>query len=91
MSRPWSQRFSGQPSVAVGNILGSNIYNILGVGGITAILAPTVVPTEIIQYDNLVMVAASALLLVFARSGFRISRLEGAALLACYIFTLWPK
>ena len=84
----------GQPSVAVGNILGSNIYNILAVGGITAIMAPTTVPPQIVQYDNLVMVAACVLLLIFARSGFRISRLEGLLLLACYcayIFTLWPK
>ena len=84
----------GQPSVAVGTILGSNIYNILGVGGITAILAPTTVPTQIVQYDNLVMVAAALLLLVFARTGFRITRIEGALLLACYvayIWTLWPK
>jgi cation:H+ antiporter len=84
----------GQPSVAVGNILGSNIYNILGVGGITAILAPTTVPQQIVQYDNLVMIAACLLLLIFARSGFRISRLEGALLLACYaayIFTLLPN
>jgi cation:H+ antiporter len=84
----------GQPSVAVGNILGSNIYNILAVGGITAILAPTDVPQQIVQYDNLVMVAASLLLIVFARSGFRISRIEGALLLACYcayVWTLWPK
>lgn len=84
----------GQPSVAVGNILGSNIYNILGVGGITAILAPTVVPTQIVLYDNLIMVAACLLLLLFARTGFRITRIEGLLLLACYtayIWTLWPK
>ncbi len=84
----------GQPSVAVGTILGSNIYNILGVGGITAILAPTTVPTQIVQYDNLVMVAAALLLLLFARTGFRITRIEGSLLLACYvayIWTLWPQ
>lgn len=84
----------GQPSVAVGNILGSNIYNILGVGGMTAILAPTTVPTQIIYYDNLVLVAACLLLLLFARTGFRITRLEGSLLLSCYaayIWTLWPK
>lgn len=84
----------GHSAVAVGNILGSNIYNILGVGGVTAILAPTIVPIEIMTYDNFVMIGASLLPLVFARSGFRISRLEGALLLACYcgyIFTLWPK
>lgn len=83
----------GQPSVAVGNILGSNIYNILGVGGITAIMAPTIVPVQIVQYDNLVMVAACLLLLLFARTGFRINRMEGAVLLMCYagyIFSLWP-
>lgn len=83
----------GQPSVAVGNILGSNIYNILAVGGITAIMAPSTVPNQIVQYDNLVMVAASLLLLIFARTGFRINRIEGALLLACYvayIWTLWP-
>lgn len=84
----------GQPSVAVGNILGSNIYNILAVGGITAILAPTTVPTQIVQYDNLVLVAACLLLLLFARTGFRVTRLEGTLLLSCYvayIWTLWPK
>ena len=79
----------GQPSVAVGNILGSNIYNILGVGGITAILAPTIVPAQIVQYDNLVLVAACLLLLLFARTGFRITRLEGALLVACYAAYIW--
>ncbi len=84
----------GQPSVAVGNILGSNIYNILAVGGITAILAPTTIPAQIVHYDNLVLVAACLLLLLFARTGFRVTRLEGTLLLSCYvayIWTLWPK
>ena len=84
----------GQPSVAIGNILGSNIYNILGVGGITAVLSPTTVPERIIYFDNLVMVAAAVALIIFARSGFRVSRWEGAALLAgyaIYLYTLWPR
>ena len=75
----------GHASVALGNVLGSNIYNILGVGGVTAVLAPTVVPNQIIYFDNLVLVGAAVLLMVFARSGFRISRLEGAFMLACYV------
>ncbi len=86
--------FRGQPSVAIGNVLGSNIYNILGVGGITAVLAPTVVPQQIIYYDNIILIGASILLLAFARSGFRISRLEGLVLLTGYIIyiaTLWPR
>ena len=52
------------------------------------------VPTQIVLYDNLIMVAACLLLLLFARTGFRITRIEGALLLACYtayIWTLWPK
>ncbi len=80
--------------VALGNILGSNIYNILGIGGVTAIAAPTTMPAQIVQFDNLVMVAASILLLVFARTGLRIGRLEGAVLLTsyvAYIYFIWPK
>ena len=82
-----------QPAVAVGNILGSNIYNILGVGGLTGMVAPTLVPERIVTFDNAVMVIASLVLMVFARSGFRISRLEGAVLFAgygVYLYTLWP-
>ncbi len=83
-----------QPSMAIGNILGSNIYNILAVGGMTAIMAPTTVPDHIIYFDNPVMVAASAILIFFARTGFQVTRLEGALLFACYVaylFVLLPK
>jgi cation:H+ antiporter len=79
--------------VALGNILGSNIYNILGIGGATALIAPTVVPPEILRFDGLVMIAVSLMLLVIALTGFRISRAEGAVLLACYalyIHAIWP-
>ncbi|MGI9524063.1 MAG: calcium/sodium antiporter [Hyphomicrobiaceae bacterium] len=76
--------FRRQPAVAVGNILGSNIYNILGVGGMIGIISPTAVPDQIIYFDNIVLVAASVLLLIFARSGFRLSRIEGLILFAGY-------
>ena len=84
----------GHSAVALGNVLGSNIYNILGIGGATALMAPTAMPTEIVRFDNLVMIAASMLLLVLARSGFRINRTEGALMVACYVgylWALWPK
>lgn len=80
--------------VAIGNIMGSNIYNILGIGGVTGLLSPTVVPPEIVRFDNLVMLAASAAMLAFAWSGARLSRWEGAALLlgyVAYVFVLLPK
>ena len=84
----------GQAAVAVGNILGSNIYNILAVGGATALVTPTMVPARIAWYDNLVMLTASIVLVIFARSGARISRLEGTILFLgyiAYIASLWPR
>jgi cation:H+ antiporter len=80
--------------VALGNIMGSNIYNILGIGGVTGLISPTVVPAQIVAFDNLVMIGASLALFVFAWSGYRVSRMEGAALLAAYavyIYSLLPQ
>ena len=82
-----------QSDVALGNILGSNIYNILGILGVTGLIAPISVPAEIARFDNLVMVAVSLALLAFAWTGMRIGRREGAALLAgyvAYVWWIWP-
>lgn len=77
-----------QSDIAVGNVLGSNIYNILGIGGVTALIAPTPFPPDMLQ-DLWVMVGASALLFFFA-SNRTISRVEGALMLVVYIgFTAW--
>jgi cation:H+ antiporter len=73
-----------QPDIAFGNIVGSNIYNILGILGVTAIVEPIPVPREIVQTDIWIMLAATAMLLFFAISGWRISRIEGGVLLAAY-------
>ncbi|MBU1212118.1 MAG: calcium/sodium antiporter [Alphaproteobacteria bacterium] len=83
----------GHADVAVGNVMGSCIYNILGIAGVVGLLAPTNVPDEIIRYDNFVMVGAAVALVVAAANGDRISRLEGAVMLAAYviyIYSLWP-
>ncbi|MEQ8264738.1 calcium/sodium antiporter [Pseudohaliea sp.] len=82
-----------QGDVAFGNIIGSNIYNLLGIGGFTALIAPGPVPAAIIRFDNLAMVGVSAALLLFAWTGLRISRREGALLLAgyaIYVYAIWP-
>jgi cation:H+ antiporter len=79
--------------VALGNIMGSNIYNILGIGGATGLIQPTSVPSEIVRFDNLVMVAASVAMFAFAWRGYQINRIEGAILLmgyVAYIFMLLP-
>ena len=74
-----------QGDVALGNILGSNTFNILGILGVTALVHPLEVPPEIIQLDIWVMCAAAVLLMVLARTGWRIGRLEGGFMLAIYI------
>ena len=72
------------PEVALGNVVGSNIYNVLGILGATAIIHPLQVPAEIARLDIWVLVAVTALLLVQLRSGWKISRSEGALLLVLY-------
>lgn len=79
--------------VAFGNIVGSNIYNILGIGGATALIAPGEVPAEIATFDNLVMIGVTLLLVLFAYTGLRIARWEGAILLLgylSYVYAIWP-
>lgn len=68
---------NGQPGLAVGNVVGSNILNIFAVLGICAIAAPLVVHASIIRLDVAVMVGSAALLWVFAADG-RVSALEAA-------------
>ncbi|MGE0255757.1 MAG: calcium/sodium antiporter [Alphaproteobacteria bacterium] len=71
--------------VALGNVVGSNIFNILGIAGVTALVKPIPIPAEIVRFDVWVMLAAALLLVVFAVSGWRITRREGAVLLAGYV------
>ncbi|MFN3689097.1 calcium/sodium antiporter [Salinarimonas sp.] len=83
-----------QTDVAFGNIVGSNIYNVLGIGGITGLVAPVAIPAEVATFDLPVMVAVTVAMLVFAATGRRITRLEGGLLLAgyaAYLFFLWPS
>lgn len=70
--------------VALGNIVGSNIYNILGILGLTAVIKPIGVPAEIAAFDIWVMLGVTALLIVQLRSGWRLSRIEGIVLVALY-------
>ena len=71
--------------VAVGNVLGSNIFNVLLILGVTALISPISIPAQIATFDVWVMLAAGLVtaFLVLARG--RIGRLAGAALFAAYI------
>ncbi|MGJ8622297.1 MAG: calcium/sodium antiporter [Yoonia sp.] len=78
----------GQGDVAIGNVLGSNIFNILGILGVTAIVQPMAVPAEIIRLDIWVLCAATLVLIGFARSGWTISRREGGLFVVGYAIYL---
>ncbi len=71
--------------VAVGNILGSNIFNLLGILGVSALVQPLAVAGRITAVDQWVMLGAALLLTLFLLTGRRLSRGEGALLLAAYI------
>ena len=70
--------------VALGNVVGSNIYNVLGILGTTAIIQPIEVPAEIAGFDIWVMLGVTALLIVQLRSGWKLSRIEGGLLIVLY-------
>jgi cation:H+ antiporter len=74
----------GHTTVAFGNVVGSNIYNLLGILGTTALVHPLPVPTELLIFDVWIMLAATAALILFAWTGLKMVRWEGFALLAGY-------
>lgn len=73
-----------QAGLAIGNILGSNIFNILGVLGATAVIQDVRVADEILREDALVMIGAAVLLMPLLLTGWRLSRGEGLMLLLLY-------
>jgi cation:H+ antiporter len=76
----------GERDIAVGNAVGSNVFNILGVLGLTAALAPEgiAVPRSALAFDIPVMIAVALAALPVFFTGYSISRWEGAAFLAYY-------
>ncbi|MEW5422318.1 calcium/sodium antiporter [Amorphus sp. 3PC139-8] len=73
-----------QSEIALGNVLGSNVYNVLGIGGITALVHPIPVSASMLAFDFPVMVGVSVAMVLMVRSGARLSRVEGGVLLAAY-------
>jgi cation:H+ antiporter len=73
-----------QPDIAYGNIVGSNIFNVFGILGVTALVKPIALPHDIAGFDVWVMLAASAALIAASVTGWRLTRGEGASFLAAY-------
>lgn len=85
----------GQTDMAIGNILGSNIFNMLAVLAIPSFLAPNMIEPEVLYRDYAVMLGMTLAITLFAygmSSRARITRIEGSLLLAIwciYILTLY--
>ena len=82
-----------EEDIAIGNIVGSNIFNIVAILGISGTLTPLSAP-GIKAIDLAFMTGTAIILLPLMRTGFRLVRIEGLILLgiyAVYIWYLWPK
>lgn len=78
----------GKFGISIGNLIGSDLFNILGVLGVASILKPlNLVQAE---YTSIILlVAAMIILLVMIRTGWKISRIEGAILIGIALFRWW--
>lgn len=82
-----------ETDLAVGNVVGSNIFNVLCIGGAAAVVKP-IRAQDIEGIDLGAMIAVSLLVLPLCWSGLRVRRREGLLLLACYgayLYAIWPK
>ncbi|MBN9203638.1 calcium/sodium antiporter [Methylibium petroleiphilum] len=75
----------GRVDIAIGNVVGSNIFNVLFILGASALIAPLVVNIQLIRQEVPIMIGASLLLLLLGLDG-RITWLDGAVLLGLLLF-----
>ncbi|NLC09978.1 MAG: calcium/sodium antiporter [Gammaproteobacteria bacterium] len=76
--------WSGQGDLAIGNVIGSNIFNVLFILGLSALITPLIVSRQLIRLDVPVMIAASILAWVLAMDG-SYDRLDGLILFSCVV------
>ncbi len=75
---------AGTPDIAIGNVIGSNIANVLLILGMSAVIIPLLVSEQVIRQEIPVMIAATVLLIVLALDG-RISRIDAGILFTLVI------
>ncbi len=73
-----------EADVAMGNVIGSNIFNIMGILGVTAVIAPMPVPSQMLRLDLWVMLASALALVPFVLLRRDIGKSAGVALLVAY-------
>ncbi|AGB36553.1 calcium/sodium antiporter [Natronococcus occultus] len=75
----------GETGFAIGNVVGSNIYNVLAVLGIVALITPIEIAPSTLRFELPMLVGFTVLLVAMMGYGRRLSRLDGATLLAAYL------
>ena len=75
----------GESDLAIGNVVGSNIFNVLCIAGLTSMVVDLPVAPELMRFDYAVMVAAAMTLWWVAWLRQRLGRLEGAVMLSCFV------
>jgi len=78
-----------QSEIAIGNIVGSNIFNVLGILGVTALITPIPVASRFLTFDLPVLIAVSLVLCVLLVTRPVIGRAIGVAMLAGYAAYIW--
>jgi cation:H+ antiporter len=78
-----------RPSVALGNVIGSNLLNLLAVVGVASLVADIELPTSFFALDLWVMLAATVALWLLIRRGQRITRRSGGVFLLAYLLYLF--
>jgi cation:H+ antiporter len=74
-----------EPDIAVGNVIGSNIFNIAAILGISSMLEPIALPAHVLTREMPALLVLSVLLLPLMRTGWRVQRWEGALLVGAYV------
>lgn len=76
----------GHGQISVGNILGANTLNILWVTGVSALIRPLTLDSNLMYFNTPVMIGVTVLLLIFMRMGYKLRRWQGIVFLVLYIF-----
>ncbi len=87
---------SGNTDLSIGNIIGSNTFNIAGIIGVSALIMPLVIRSKTLMYEFPIMIIAAFLLLIladdqfiFQQSGFSLSRIDGLIMLFVFVVFLY--
>jgi cation:H+ antiporter len=79
----------GHNEIALGNVLGSNIINVALVLGISAVISPIVVASDVLRRDIPIVVGVTIAVVVMAALGDRVGRIDGVVLLVLFVANLW--